>query len=114
MFGSSIVYARRHGIGQIAYGAVSYQSHFPEQQPSVVEVIRELLSRWNITLLTPGMNWKSDHLPKQILRDVGLSTKSLESVSMFADIDDSSHSEEAAAYIERKMSILERYIERSL
>lgn len=114
MFSSAIVYAKRQEISSIAYGASKYQSSFPEQQPMMIDAIRGFLAKWDIDLQTPGLDWESEEQPKKVLRDVGLSTKSLESVSMFADIDDLPHPEESMSYFERKLPMLVKYVERSL
>lgn len=113
MFAAAVVYMRRHNLRNLAYGATSYQSHYPEQHPVVIEALRGFLQRWNITLLTPGIDWNTEKEPKDILRNAGLSTKSLESISMFADIDDLPHVDASIAYMERKTPVFTKYIERS-
>ncbi len=93
---------RREGIRSLAMGATGYQAHFPEQQPATLRSFAVLCGEYGVRFLTPGAQWRSELEVKERLSIAGLSTKSLESSSLLADLDD--HPPEAAVgqYVARK------------
>lgn len=111
---AAIRYSREVGCSAIALGATSYQSHFPEQRPECLKLLESLANEFGIDLLLPGIGWDSEEAPKDILRMSGVSTKSLESVSLLSDIHDNQPLEAVLAYAQRKLPICRTYLGRAL
>lgn len=110
MIASALAYCKRHGLSRLAYGVTRYQSHFPEQQPATVNMIRELCEDYGIHLLTPVAEIGSELEVRLALLEAGLSSKSLEGSTLLADIDDEPAMQAVLAYIRRKLPHLHAYL----
>lgn len=110
MVASALAYCKRYRINRLAYGATRYQSHFPEQQPATIRMIRELCDTEGVHLLTPVINMASELDVRLALLEAGLSGKSLEGSTLLADIDDSPAMQAVVAYVERKLPYLRTYL----
>lgn len=103
-----------HGLAALAMGATAYQSHYPEQQPGALRVFRELCEEFDVSFITPGVDWGSELEVKDLLRLRGFSAKSLESASLLADLDDHPPAEVVDAYLARKLPWAREYLRTSV
>lgn len=104
-------YCISNAIHRIAFGATAYQNNLPEQQPAVLELFREFLNKYGIQFLTPGDGWASEDEVKERLHIAGVSSKSLEGISLLADIDDYPSPEAAVAYARRKLKWASQHLD---
>lgn len=81
-----IDYCRRGGIRTINDGIAFYQKEFPEQRMVAKEYFVDFMAQYGVTYNSPIYEFaKSADDVKYRLLQIGLSTKSLEGVSIFAD-----------------------------
>ena len=110
MHTEAVVYCLNHGIQEVASGFTTYQCSFAEQMPDAIKAIGEFMSQHSIKYLTPVADYDCPDKVKFRLLDFGVSTKSLESVSVFADTFTEPSSEQVLSYIAAKLPICNEYI----
>lgn len=81
-----ITLALRRGIPRVISGFSGYQAdEYMEQMPVAISVSRRLFKAYDLTFETPIAGYESLNEVKFQLLDFGVTTKSLEAVSLFAD-----------------------------
>jgi 7-cyano-7-deazaguanine synthase in queuosine biosynthesis len=110
----SIVYCARRSGQAIWAGFTGYQKHFPEQRRIVAGFFDALASSYGIRFKAPLLSVNSELEVKEELWIRGLSPKSLETSSMFAESGSEPSDEAVAHYLARKESIAREYIARQL
>lgn len=98
-------------ISYLADGTSGYQSDLPEQMPEAVSIFGEFAHEYDIQYLTPIIEYKSEEQVKDELFMLGLSTKSIEAISMFSDsftLPDKGISEK---YLRSKIKICNDYLD---
>lgn len=111
---AATVYCLEHGIAFLADGSTQYESDLAEQFPEALGLFREFERFYTIEYLTPVAHYSSLDEVKYELLDLGISTKSLESVPLFGDSFTKPSSDIVVDYINRKMPICHEYIARML
>ena len=102
-----IDYCRRNGLAVVNDGIAAYQAEFPEQRPVAKDYFVEFIGEYGLDYNSPvyALATSADEVKYRLLQ-LGLSTKSLEGVSIFGDSfttpDDATilaylHEKEAAA-----------------
>jgi 7-cyano-7-deazaguanine synthase in queuosine biosynthesis len=106
----AIVFCLKNGISAMASGYTTYESDFPEQMPEVIDVTREFVESYKIRYLTPVLAYDNIDDVKYRLFDFGISTKSLEGTSLFADTYTLPEVAIVKDYVQSKTSICREYI----
>ena len=98
-----IDYCKRMGIDTINDGITLYQKEFPEQRMVAREYFVEFMAGYQITYNSPIYEFaqSSDDVKYRLLQ-VGISTKSLEGISIFADSFSVPSDETILAYLKDK------------
>lgn len=109
---ASIVYCLNNGIEVLADGTSGYQADMPEQRGTAIDFFRELAQRYGVRYETPVKAAASSDEVKYALLEAGISTKSLEGISMFADSFSMAADDTVRAYLEFKKAHAVSYIER--
>lgn len=109
---ASIVHCVNNGIEVLADGTSGYQADMPEQRDTAIEFFRDLAQLYGVRYETPIKGITSDCEVKYTLLEAGISTKSLESISMFADSFSMACNDTVRGYLEHKKTLATRYIER--
>ncbi|MGW2307716.1 hypothetical protein [Actinomadura luteofluorescens] len=108
----AIVSALRFGIQRTVTGFSSYQAaEYMEQMPVAIEVSRSLFAEYGLFFETPIRRYDSLDEVKYQLLDFGITTKSLEAVSLFADSFSIPEEGAVVGYMESKLPTCRRYIE---
>ena len=105
-----IMYCLDHGLKSLAVGSTKYQEHFPEQMGVARERLKAFCGEFGIEYLLPVGHFASEDDVKYRLLDYGVSTKSLEAVSIFSDTFTQPTAEQVAEYIDLKLPICREYI----
>lgn len=101
-----INYCQRNGIEIINDGIAHYQNEFPEQRMVAKEYFVEFMRGYGISYRSPIYDFaKSVDDVKYRLLQLGVSTKSLEGISIFADSFSTPSDETILSYLERKEEI---------
>lgn len=108
------VYAIKNGIRTLADGSSGYQRHLPEQKPAALEFFQRLAAEYDLHFETPIAGIQSQDEVKYALMQIGLSTKALEGISMFADAFSEASSATVMSYLESKESLFHDYVELAL
>jgi predicted subunit of tRNA(5-methylaminomethyl-2-thiouridylate) methyltransferase len=109
---ASIVYCLNNEIEILADGTSGYQAEMPEQRDTAIDFFRELAQHYGIQYETPVKSATSDNDVKYALLEAGISTKSLEGISMFADSFSIADDDTVRSYLELKKAHAVSYIER--
>ncbi|WP_156365741.1 hypothetical protein [Nocardiopsis sp. NRRL B-16309] len=108
----AIIAARVNGVSRTVTGFSSYQAdEFMEQMPIAIKVSEDLFASYGITFEAPVRSYSSLDDVKFQLLDFGVTTKSLESVSLFADSFSVPSENAVFDYMESKIPTCRRYIE---
>jgi hypothetical protein len=107
-----IVICLDRGLQNLAAGSTKYQAHFPEQMNIARERLRAFCSEFGVDYLLPVADFASEDEVKYRLLDYGVSTKSLEAVSIFSDTFSQPTGDQVAEYIDLKLPICRSYIDR--
>jgi hypothetical protein len=75
---ASCIIAAKYGVQRLAFGYARYQSNWPEQTPLAIERLQSVLSIHGIALDLPVYDLASRESAIETLRDLGVSTASLE------------------------------------
>jgi 8-oxo-dGTP pyrophosphatase MutT (NUDIX family)/predicted subunit of tRNA(5-methylaminomethyl-2-thiouridylate) methyltransferase len=110
----AIVYALKNNIPSVASGFASYENRYPEQTPSVISLLRSFLSEYGLSYLTPVYSYRHVDDVKYALFDFGVSTKSLEGTSLFADSYSVPDTSALLEYVQDKLSACREYIKMKL
>lgn len=90
------------GISKVSDGVVTYQQEFPEQKEVALDFLREFMRTYGIEYDSPIYEIESEDEVKYGLLRLGLCTKSLEGISLFADSSTEPSAEGVLAYLEEK------------
>jgi hypothetical protein len=98
-----IDYCRRNGITVVNDGIAHYQREFPEQRAVAKEYFVDFIAGYGIDYHSPIYDFaQSAEDVKYRLLQLGLSTKSLEGISIFADSFSTPSDETILAYLQEK------------
>jgi len=107
---AAIVFCLQNSIPTIADGSAQYQSYLAEQMPDALTEFRLYQQEYGIEYLNPVWHYTSDTDVKYQLFEFGISTKSLEGISIFGDSFTQPSSEIVVEYIRSKLQICRAYI----
>jgi hypothetical protein len=105
-----ILYCLNHNIDVLASGFTNYESNLAEQMPETIPILTSFIAEYGIKYTTPIYGYGSEDEVKYRLLDFGISTKSLEGVSIFADTFSDPTPEVVSEYIKAKLPICRDYI----
>lgn len=105
-----IVFCLDYAVRSMAAGSTKYQAHFPEQMDVARERLHAFCRDFGIEYLLPVGDFKSEEEVKYRLLDYGVSTKSLEAISIFSDTFTQPTPQQVADYIDLKLPICREYI----
>jgi hypothetical protein len=114
MHTEAIVYCRLRGIAVVATGFTHYQRHYAEQMPEAVEMLRTFMANNGLSYELPVASYRHEDEVKYSLLDFGVTTKSLEAVSVFSDTFSVPDAKIVTQYIADKLPICSAYIELKL
>ena len=101
-----IDYCLRNGITVVNDGVARYQQEFPEQRSVARQYFQSFIAEYGLEYRSPIYEFAtSEHDVKYRLLQLGLSTKSLEGVSIFADSFTTPSDETVMAYLLDKEEI---------
>lgn len=106
----AVLYCLSLGIKYIADGTTKYQAHLAEQLPEAVTFFRKFSEEYGIQYLTPVYEATNEQQVKDLLFILGISTKSLESISLLSDSFSKPNEGVSALYLARKKLICTQYI----
>jgi hypothetical protein len=102
---TAAVYCLEHGITRLASGFARYQHHLPEQKEEAATLLRSFMQQLGITYAMPVYEYSNEDAIKYKLFEFGISTKSLESTSIFSDTSSEPTGALVSTYIEDKLPI---------
>ncbi|MFI6098145.1 hypothetical protein ACIA8G_21505 [Lentzea sp. NPDC051213] len=107
----AIVLALKRDISRVVSGFSAYQAEeYMEQMPVAIEFARRLFASYGLSFETPIARYESLDDVKFQLLDFGVTTKSLEAVSLFADSFSVPTADSVVSYMESKYSTMVEYI----
>jgi hypothetical protein len=109
---ASLVHCLNNEIAVLADGTSGYQADLPEQRDTAIDFFRNLSERYAVRYETPVKDATSSDEVKYALLDAGISTKSLEGISMFADSFSMADDDTVRSYLELKKVHAISYIDR--
>lgn len=109
---AALVFCIRSQLRVLADGTSGYQAEMPEQRPVAIEFFDRLSQDYGVSYETPLRSTKSEIEVKYSLLEAGISTKSLEGLSMFADSFSFAEDTTVVRYLRSKEAIARGYIER--
>ena len=99
-------FCRRNGIEIINDGITNYQNEFPEQRLVAKDFFVDLMKKFGIVYRSPIYKFaQSADEVKYKLFQLGISTKSLEGISIFGDSFTTPSDEVILAYLEEKLPL---------
>lgn len=107
---AALVFCLVGGIDLLADGTSGYQTEMPEQRACAVDYFRHLSLRFGVAYETPIVGYLSADDVKYALLDAGISTKSLEGLSMFADSFSVAADQTVLDYLVSKERLVTQYI----
>jgi len=105
-----IIFCKKMNINVLVSGFTHYESHYAEQLPEAVKALTTFADSYDIDYRVPVYEFRSVDEVKFRLLDFGVSTKSLEGVSIFADTFSDPSAEVVVRYIESKLPVCRDYI----
>ncbi|CEC08616.1 hypothetical protein [Staphylococcus epidermidis] len=108
---AATVYCLENGIKKIVDGCVGYQKDLAEQKNIAIELFKDFEAKYNISYECPIYNFGDQDDVKYALMKFGLSSKSLEGVSIFGDAFSEPTEQIVAEYIQDKLSICEEHVD---
>ncbi|WP_433397175.1 hypothetical protein [Streptomyces sp. CA-146814] len=106
-----VALALQRNIRRVVSGFSSYQAHeYMEQIPEAVAFSRKFFQSYGLHFETPIEPYRTLDDVKFQLLDFGVTTKSLEAVSLFADSFSVAEVDSVMAYMESKLSVCRSYI----
>jgi hypothetical protein len=103
-------FCRRRAITVVNDGIVSYQSDLPEQRDVAKQFIAGFMAEYGVEYRSPIYNVGSADDVKYKLLQLGLSTKSLEGVSIFGDTFSVPSDEAVVGYLQDKAPLAHRIL----
>lgn len=111
MHAASTVYCLQNDVELLVDGTSGYQSDgFPEQMPQALEMFRAFHAEYKIRYECPILDFNDDDSVKYLLMEIGISTKSLEGITMFAETFSKPSPEVLQAYIKDKLPSCRQYV----
>jgi predicted subunit of tRNA(5-methylaminomethyl-2-thiouridylate) methyltransferase len=107
---TAAVYCLEHGITRLASGFARYQLHLPEQKEEAAKLLRSFLDEFGIAYAMPVYEYANEDAVKYKLFEFGISTKSLESTSVFSDTSSEPSGELVAAYVADKLPLCRAHV----
>ncbi|XVV15285.1 hypothetical protein ACQP2X_13370 [Actinoplanes sp. CA-131856] len=107
---ASLAYCVRNGVRELADGSSGYQREMPEQREVALDFFGRLSAAYDVEYATPMTAFDSEMSVSYALLDAGISTKSLEGMSMFADSFSFADDDTVLRYLEAKRPIAARYL----
>lgn len=105
-----VIFCKLRGISTINDGIVSYQQDLPEQRVVAKRFLKSFMKDYSITYNSPIYDLPSEEDVKYKLLQLGISTKSLEGISIFADSFTEPSDEVVEAYLLEKEERARRII----
>jgi 7-cyano-7-deazaguanine synthase in queuosine biosynthesis len=106
----AIVFVKSEDISAISGGYTRYQGQFPEQRPVAIEFFSSLCAEYEVEFTAPLCEISSEETVKEELWLRGLSPKSLERSSLFAESGSTPSDDAVHDYLERKKWIVRSYL----
>lgn len=104
-------FCHRNGISTVNDGITHYQMEFPEQRPVAKTFLVEMMAQYDIQYHSPIYEFaKSADDVKYRLLQLGISTKSLEGISIFADSFSTPSDETILAYLREKAPLAQNIV----
>lgn len=107
---AATVYCLKNGITRIVDGCVGYQKDLAEQKNVAIEILRGFEAEYGITYECPIYHFGSQDDVKYALMTFGLSSKSLEGVSVFGDAFSEPTDQMVEEYMKDKLSICHNHV----
>lgn len=108
---AAIVFAKNEDISVISGGYALYQERFPEQRSVAIDFFSLLCTEFDVEFIAPLREISSEETVKEELWLRGLSPKSLERSSLFAESGSVPSDDAVRKYLERKKQIVRSYLE---
>lgn len=105
-----IVHCLQNGVETLAAGYVKYEQDYHEQTPVAVAWLREYCASFGIALELPVYDYTSADHVKYALLNFGVSTKSLEAVSLFGDSFSAASGTVIREYLDAKAPTCRSYV----
>jgi 8-oxo-dGTP pyrophosphatase MutT (NUDIX family) len=105
-----VVHCLRSEVHTLAAGYVKYEQDFHEQSPMAVKWLRDFCASFGIKLELPVYDYTSADHVKYALLNFGVSTKSLEAVSLFGDSFSAASPRVIEEYLDAKAATCRSYI----
>jgi len=104
-------FCHRSGITTINDGITHYQMEFPEQRPVAKTFLVEMMAQYDIQYQSPIYEFaqSADDVKYRLLQ-LGISTKSLEGISIFADSFSTPSDEVILAYLREKAPLAQNIV----
>jgi hypothetical protein len=110
MYAGAIVACHKAELSRLVTGSSGYQAHFTEQMSQVLDWFSEFALRYGITCIHPLRAIDSEETVKHELRLLGVSPKSLESSTMFAESFTTPDVDVAISFLEAKKKTAEQFV----
>lgn len=107
---AATVYCLQHGISRIVDGCVGYQKDLAEQKNVAINLLKSFEEIYGINYECPIYHFGSQDDVKYALLTIGLSSKSLEGVSVFGDAFSEPTDEMVEEYITDKLSLCHKHL----
>lgn len=107
---AATVYCLQNNITRLLDGVVKYQDDLVEQKKVAINIFREFENKYGITYESPIYEFGDRKKVKYALMEFGLSNKSLEGVSIFADSFSEPSEQIIREYMEEKIHYCEEHI----
>ncbi|RID88372.1 hypothetical protein D1953_04095 [Peribacillus asahii] len=108
---AATVYCLQNGISRMVDGCVGYQEDLAEQKEVAIELLKDFERQYGIEYESPIYNYGSKDDVKYALLTLGLSSKSLEGVSIFGDAFSEPSEQQVQEYIIDKLPICHRHVD---
>lgn len=110
MHAAATVYCLQKNMKVVADGTSGYQSNLPEQKITAVNLFQSFHKEYGLDYETPILPYESENQVKYTLMEIGVTTKSLEGISVFADSFSDPPQDLVQEYIEEKIPLCRQYI----
>lgn len=107
---AATVYCLQNGITRIVDGCVGYQKDLAEQKNVAIEILSAFEEKYGITYECPIYHFGSQDDVKYALLTIGLSSKSLEGVSVFGDAFSEPTDQMVEEYMNDKLPICHNHV----
>ena len=108
---AATVYCIKNGIDRMVDGCVGYQEDLAEQKEVAIEILKDFEKQYGIEYESPIYNYGSKDDVKYALLTLGLSSKSLEGVSIFGDAFSEPSEQQVQEYMVDKLPICHKHVE---